>query len=157
MVASALQSDFVGWYAAQRCAARRPVKIAHPRDGNESPIGDLVQGATDPRWHKTLERPRCPSARRGRFFSTQFGFFLSLFVPATGLMEYSCHATKKWPDRDDRTAWLPSRPRIGPSPYPHATAKVRAQLATVTPTPMSSRDASHGFSRSLRARAACAV
>jgi hypothetical protein len=40
----------------------------------------------------------------------------------------------------------------------HAIAKVPVQLpAAVTPTPMSSRDASHGFSRSLRARVAGAV
>ena len=42
-----------------------------------------------------------------------------------------------------------------PSPYSHAIAKVPAQFpAAVTPTPVSSRDAPHGFSRSLRARVA---
>jgi hypothetical protein len=45
-----------------------------------------------------------------------------------------------------------------PSPYSHAIAKVQAHRpAAVTPTPMSSRDASHGFSRSLCARVAGAV
>jgi hypothetical protein len=52
----------------------------------------------------------------------------------------------------------PSWPRMRPSPNSHAIAKLRAQLpAAVTPTPMSSRDASHGFSRSLCATVACAV
>jgi hypothetical protein len=42
---------------------------------------------------------------------------------------------------------------MGLSAYPHVIAKVPAQLsAAVTPTPTSSRDAQHGFSRSLRAR-----
>jgi hypothetical protein len=41
-------------------------------------------------------------------------------------------------------------PRMRPSPYSHAIAKVPAQFpAAVTPTPVPSRDAPHGFSRSL--------